>query len=263
MLPRRIYGLLSILMAFAFGAPLVPAVVVEGRWYHGQHVQCIHGGAWFSETQLGVYSRARLYEQVFTGTVQSAVEASFTDKRLEIIPDEVFLGDVSARVTATVNQACLPTNLPEIKAGDKWLFFARTKKYLHPDAKPPYITTDGLEVVFDSPAKPVLMAEYDVCLLRLHSDLDESCIASMPSRTDGPVVCEIQPQPLISPFPRPVQSQLPTPTLTLNLAHLGAPPEFRRNDSKTADANGGLLQNPRRPPPCPNVPPQDVRAAHR
>jgi len=260
---RRIYGLLSIMMAFAFGAPLVRAVVVEGRWYHGQHVQCIHGGAWFSETRLGVYSRGRLYEQVFTGTVQSAVDATLTDKRLEIIPDEVFLCDVSGSVTATVNQACLPTNLPEIKAGDKWLFFARTKKYLHPDAKPPYIRTDGLEVVFDSPAKQVLMAEYDVCLLRLHSDLDESCIASMSSRTDGPVFCEIQPQPLISPFPRPEQSPLGTPTLPWNLEHLAAPPEFRRNDSKTADANGHVLQNPLRTLPCPNVPPQDVPVTHR
>ncbi len=60
---------------------------------------------------------------MFTGTVQSAIEISFTDRRLKIIPDEILFGDVAREITATVNQACLPENLPEIKAGDKWLFF--------------------------------------------------------------------------------------------------------------------------------------------
>jgi hypothetical protein len=90
-------------------------------------------------------------EEVFTGTVQTAVDISFTDKRLQIIPDEIFLGDVASEVTTTVNQACLPETLAEIKAGDKWLFFLRTKEYLHPDANPRYITTDGLRVDVESP----------------------------------------------------------------------------------------------------------------
>lgn len=32
------------------------------------------------------------YARVFTGTVKSAVEVGDTDKRLQLIPDEVFLG---------------------------------------------------------------------------------------------------------------------------------------------------------------------------
>jgi hypothetical protein len=187
------------------------AVIVEGRQYHGTQIQCVHGGAWISETQLGVYSRARIYEQVFTGTVQSVVEISFTDKRLKIIPDEIFLGDVAGEITATVNQACLPENLPEIKAGDKWLFYFKTKRYLHPDATPPYITSDGLMVVFDSPSKPVSNAEYDICLLRHHSDLRESCIAAMPPRHEHTCTFLEQPLQLTSPFPQAALfPQLPT-----------------------------------------------------
>jgi hypothetical protein len=150
--------------------PSLSALIVEDREYHGKKVRCIHGGAWITETRLGVYHRARIYEKVFTGTVQSAVEITDTDKRLEITPDEVFLGDAAGEITATVNQACLPENLPEIKAGDRWVFYLRTGKYLHPEANPPYISSDGLMVPFDSPSKPVSEAQNDICLLRHHSD---------------------------------------------------------------------------------------------
>jgi hypothetical protein len=136
------------ILAVTCAVPFLSAVIVEEREYHGKRVKCVHGGAWIAETTLGVYSRARIYEQVFAGTVHSAVELTDTDKRLKITPDEVFLGDAAGEITAIVNQACLPENLPEIKAGDKWLFYLRTKRYLHPESKPPYITTDGLMVPF-------------------------------------------------------------------------------------------------------------------
>jgi len=59
------------------------------------------------------------YTRVFTGVVRSSVEVGDTDKRLEIVPDEVFVGD-SSDSTVITNQACLHTG---IKAGDKWLFY--------------------------------------------------------------------------------------------------------------------------------------------
>jgi hypothetical protein len=250
MFPSRKWRPLVSLLAFSCLVPHLAAVVVEGRLYHGKMVQCVHGGAWISQRNLGGYSRALLYEeQVFTGTVQSAVEISFTDKRLQIVPDEISLGDVADEITATVNQACLPENLPEIKAGDKWLFFLRTKKYLHPDANPPYITTDGLMVDFESPAKPVSLAEYDICLLRLHSDLDESCIALMPTRPrDTFSFCELKvtPFPFTNPFPRPSPFQ----EHGIKLAHISPPPEFRTHDANGLSATGGILQTRGWPPSC-------------
>ena|SRR5579859_5531738 len=123
------WRLLCVAFAFTCLVPALSAVVVENRWYHGHEVQCVHGGAWISEDQLGVYSRARIYEQVFTGTVQSVTEISETDRRLQIRPVEVLFGHSNGTVTATVNQACITPNDPEIKAGDKWVFYLRTRKY--------------------------------------------------------------------------------------------------------------------------------------
>lgn len=189
---------------------------------------------------------------MFTGTVKSAIEISFTDKRLQIVPDELFLGDVAGEVTATVNQACLPENLPEIKAGDQWLFFLRTKKYFHPEG--PYITTDGLMVDFESPAKPVSLAEYDVCLLRLHSDIDESCIRIMPSRprADDPFCESIMPPPfpLTNPFVRPGPFQE-----GIKLTRICAPPEFSTPDANALSATGPILPARRRLLSC--SPPDD------
>jgi hypothetical protein len=258
MFRSRKWRMLVSSLAFSCVVPHLFAVIVEGRMYHGKMVNCVHGGAWLSQRNLEGYSRARLYEeQVFTGTVQSAVEISFTDKRLQIVPDEIFLGDVAGEITATVNQACLPENLPEIKAGDKWLFFLRTRRYLHPDANPPYITTDGLMVDFESPAKPVSQAGYDICLLRLRSDLDESCIALMPTRPrDTPTYCELKLtpfSPLTNPFPRsiPFQEVAKSPFQGdgINLMHITTPPEFRAQAPDTSKASGAILQT-LLPPSC-------------
>ena len=250
-MPSRQWRLLVFVSSFLCVAPHLSAIVVEARMYHGKQVQCIHGGAWLSQRNLGAYSRARLYkEQVFTGTVQSAIEISFTDRRLQIIPDEILFGAVAREITATVNQACLPENRPEIKAGDKWLFFLRTKQYLHPDANPPYITTDGLMVDFESPVQPVSLAGYDICNLRLHSDLAESCIALMPSRPREPdISCGLKRFLSTNLFPQPVPLQEPgNPAFQrdgINLKRIAAPPEFPAPDPNVLNAPGVTLQ-PRR-----------------
>jgi hypothetical protein len=163
-MPSLKWRFLVFVLALASGVTFLSAVVVTGRQYHGKEVRCIHGGSWYQVLALGVYSRARGYERVFTGTVQSATDISDTDKRLEITPDEVLRGDAVGEVTATVNEACIPEDLPDIKAGDKWLFYL------------------SHNMMLGEPSKPVSQAEYDICLLRLHSDLDESCIAVMPTQ---------------------------------------------------------------------------------
>ena len=67
------------------------------------------------------------YESIFTGMVASVTEISDTDRRLEIVPEENFLGQSQGMITATVNQACLTANDPDIKPGDEWLFYLRGK----------------------------------------------------------------------------------------------------------------------------------------
>jgi hypothetical protein len=174
MLRLRKGNLFVFLLVIVGAASHLSALIGEERLYRGVMVQCLHGGPWIGQRSLGVYTRAQIYEeQVFTGTVQSVVETSLTERRLQIVPDEVLRGNVAGEITATMSQACLRDNPPEIKAGDKWLFFLWTH---YVDAIP------HLVVDFDSPAKPVSLAQYDICLLRLRADIDESCIALMPPR---------------------------------------------------------------------------------
>jgi hypothetical protein len=96
------------------------------------------------------------YARVFTGTVASVVATSDTENRLELIPDEVFLGDPIGKVAATVPRSCLPWNQSEIHSGDKWLFYLR---------RDPYYAND-LELPYYSPSKPLSQAEDDIATLR-------------------------------------------------------------------------------------------------
>ena len=115
----------------------------------------------------------RGYTRVFTGTVRSVVDARDTDKRVELIPDEVFVGDKS-ELTATFNQACLLEKGPEIKPGDRWLFYLRPKPYWDPGTRD--MTTAALEVPINSPSKPVTEAEDDIAILHRLAGLTDKGI---------------------------------------------------------------------------------------
>ena len=123
------------------------AVIVEVREYHGKQVTCLHSGLMGVAKACGTEGYAR----VFTGVVRSSVEKGDTDKLLQLVPDEVFIGD-SSDATAITNQACLRT---DIQAGDKWLFF------LYRDPK-----SGALVLGYDSPSKAISEAEEDISLVR-------------------------------------------------------------------------------------------------
>jgi hypothetical protein len=154
---------------------------------------------WMSvDSRLGLNERScgtHGYTRVFTGTVRSTVDVSDTEKRLELIPDEVFLGDTS-EVTATTNQACLPESEPEIRAGDKWLFYVRPKRYW--DRETRQVNTDGLEVAWDSPSKPVSEAEDDIATLRHLAGLTDEGILTGTVVRIGPTVDALNPTPVPS-----------------------------------------------------------------
>jgi len=147
MLTRRKWRTAVAILAVAGLAPSLYAVIVEVREYHGKQVTCLHSGL------IGVAKACgtEAYARVFTGIVRSAVEVGDTDKLLQIIPDEVFVGD-SSEATVTTNQACLHT---DIQAGDRWLF------YLYRDPK-----SDKLVLSYDGPSKPITEAEDDISMLR-------------------------------------------------------------------------------------------------
>jgi hypothetical protein len=110
-------------LAVILSVPSLRAQVYEFREYHGKKVLAICPSSFspgYEVRACGIYG----YDRVFTGTVKSATEISDTDRRLVVIPDEIFLGPAT-EVTVRVNQACLPVNETEIQAGDRWLFFVK------------------------------------------------------------------------------------------------------------------------------------------
>jgi hypothetical protein len=136
-----------VVLAVACMVSSLSAVIVEIREYHGKQVTCLHGGLMGVAKACGT----ERYARVFTGVVRSSVEVGDTDKRLEIVPDEVFVGDSSDAIAIT-NQACLHT---DVQTGDKWLF------YLYRDPN-----KDTLVLGYDSPSKPISEAEDGISLLR-------------------------------------------------------------------------------------------------
>jgi hypothetical protein len=158
MLPQRKWRLCIFVLAVTCVVPTLSATIVETREYHGKKFSCIHSGIQAFGMVCGTYG----YAQVFTGTVISAVEISDRDKRLQLAPDEIFLGDPANEVTATTDQACLHT---EIRAGDRWLF------YLSRDRN-----TNELILSFGSPSKPIAEAQQDIATLRHLARLTDSGI---------------------------------------------------------------------------------------
>jgi hypothetical protein len=174
MLPPQKWRLLLFVLAVTCLVPVLAAETHDVS--HGKRGRCHEGFMGPGSEQLNAPSWScgtQGYTRVFTGTVRSAVDVSETKTRLELIPDEVFLGD-TRELTATVNQACLPENEPEIKAGDKWLFYVRPKRYFDNETR--QVIADGLEVSWHSPSKPVSEAEDDIATLRHLAELTDKGI---------------------------------------------------------------------------------------
>jgi hypothetical protein len=185
--PRRLRPYIFVL-AVICTVPSLSAVIVETREYHGKQVQCMHGGNWLNPVQL---CGTQFYERVFTGTVDSVVETSDTDKRLVLVPHEVFLGSPVSKVTAAVNQACLPPNEPEIQPGDMWLFYLRSSGYSPNDT-----IARELTVPFDSPSKPLSEAADDIAMLRHLKLLTDSGILAGNVRRTGETYDRWSPAPV-------------------------------------------------------------------
>ena len=152
-------------LAVVCAVPSLSAVVVETREWHGKQIQCVLGGLGFGRPRAcGAMDDE--YDRIFTGTVASVTEISDTDRRLEIVPEENFLGQSQGMITATVNQACLTPNDPDIRPGDEWLFYLQRKWYPHRGKERDDSINNGFEIPFDSPSKPLTRAQGDIANLR-------------------------------------------------------------------------------------------------
>lgn len=96
-----------------------PNATQHSREYRGKKIFCT---VWRGvETPCATRTP---YTDVFIGSVLSTIEMSEREQRLQVMPEDVFLGNATSRLTVNTQQgACLPA----IQPGEKWLF------YLYPD----------------------------------------------------------------------------------------------------------------------------------
>ena len=134
------------------------ANIVGFREYHGKTAMCVYSENLGPVKDWGLTT---IYERVFTGTVKSATAVGDFEKRVELEPAEVFLGDAN-EVTAITNQACLD---PEIEVGQKWLVFLFRSH-----------ANNELVLGYEGRSKPMERAQNDIAILRHLSTLTDSGI---------------------------------------------------------------------------------------
>jgi hypothetical protein len=94
--------------------------VDELREYRGETIACVQSGFFSFEMPCGLMNG--FYPYIFIGTVTSSMETSNFEKTLQVMPEEVFAGDIKGPLTVkTSPSACLP----EFEPGDRWLFYLR------------------------------------------------------------------------------------------------------------------------------------------
>jgi hypothetical protein len=146
--PRSIWAL-ALMLVCVLVAMRAEGQIFEIREHHGQKITCIRSGLRGFAMPCGTSGN---YAYVFVGVVLSAKEISGTERRLQLVPEEVFLGKPVEELTVMTEQgACLP----EIQIGDKWLFYLRRD--------------DGngeLLLRYGDPSKPLAGAEEDIAVLR-------------------------------------------------------------------------------------------------
>jgi Carboxypeptidase regulatory-like domain len=133
--------------------------VIEIRDYRGKQISCVTSGLSGFGRSCGTGDS---YETVFVGSVVSVTEVTDTERRLQLMPEEVFSGNADGLLTVNTSQgACLG----DFQAGDKWLF------YLQRDTK-----TKALLLSYGSPTRPIADAQKEISLLRRLVQMDNSGI---------------------------------------------------------------------------------------
>lgn len=137
----------------------VSAQAIEIRDYRGKQISCVTKGL----QEFGkVCGTGDAFIAVFTGSVVSATEITDTERRLELMPEEVFSGTADGLLTVTTSQgACLG----EFQPGDKWLF------YLQQDSE-----TKALVLSYGNPTRPVADSQAQIALLRHLAQMNDSGI---------------------------------------------------------------------------------------
>jgi Carboxypeptidase regulatory-like domain len=144
---QRIFAVLT--MVFS-GLGIAGAQIIGTFEKDGKTVTCMHSGLMSDFNDCGV--RSDWYTYVFVGSISSITPAKGDEKRIQVMPEEVFSGEPASPLTLLTSQApCLP----DMAVGDRWLFFLRKE--------------DGKPIVLDfygNDSHPVAYAQEQIETLR-------------------------------------------------------------------------------------------------
>lgn len=116
----------AVLVATLSYLGVASAQIIEERIVGNKTVTCVHSGLTSDLKDCGV--RSDWYAYVFVGSISSITPAKGDEKRIQLVPEEVFHGEPASPLTVLTSQApCLP----ELAVGDHWLFYLRKE-----DGKP-------------------------------------------------------------------------------------------------------------------------------
>jgi carboxypeptidase family protein len=112
--------ILAVLTMVFSGLGIAGAQIIGIFEKDGKTFTCMHSGLISDLNDCGVQSD--WYNYVFVGSIAGITPAKGDEKRIQIIPEEVFSGDPASPLTVLTSQApCLP----DMAVGDRWLFFLR------------------------------------------------------------------------------------------------------------------------------------------
>jgi hypothetical protein len=115
-----IQRILAVLAVVFSGFGIAGAQITSIFEKDGKTVTCMHTGLTSDLKDCGV--RSDWYTYVFVGSISSITPAKGDEKKIQVIPEEVFSGEPASPLTVLTSQApCLP----ELAVGDRWLFFLR------------------------------------------------------------------------------------------------------------------------------------------
>jgi hypothetical protein len=137
------------------------------------------------------YCGMRVYARVFTGSVASVVLRKDNVKELQLIPEEVFLGEPISEVNVILDDPCALVNQPEIKVGDQWLFFLSSYGFHQND----HTATDLFFERFN-PSKPLPEAQDEIDTLRYLAQNTETGILDGKVERIGPTLDQLNPTPV-------------------------------------------------------------------
>ena len=148
MIMKTVPSALTLLMlVLSLSAPGM-AQIIGSKQVNGKTVWCAHSGL---SSDLRDCGAPEWYAYVFIGSISTIAPAANDEKKIQIVPEEIFKGEPPSPLAVLTSQAgCLPG----LNVGDRWLFFLRKEgskpvvlDYYGNDSRPVVDAKDEIETL--------------------------------------------------------------------------------------------------------------------